>query len=135
MIIDYEIAIRLMSTVVVGIAVGFARRHQSAGIRTFALISLGSGIFTIMSINPEVTGGDSVRIIANIVTGIGFLGVGVIWKHGDKPSGITTAAAIWVTAGLGVLAGMGFWFEAMLGTILTMAILYSKGPLKKAAIE
>jgi len=75
-------------------------------------------------------------VIAQIVTGIGFLGLGVIWRQGiGKPTGLTTAAAIWVTAAIGVLIGLGMWPEAIVGTALTLGLPYSKEPLKKAHLE
>jgi putative Mg2+ transporter-C (MgtC) family protein len=71
------------------------------------------------------------RVIAQIVAGIGFLGLGVIWKQGaGQPTGLTTAAAIWVTASVGVLIGLGMWVEVGTGALLTLAILYSKKPLE-----
>lgn len=79
---------------------------------------------------------DPTRVIAQIVAGIGFLGLGVIWKEGlNKPSGLTTAAAIWVTAGLGILVGLGMWVETLAGTVFTLAILHSRTALVKARLE
>ena len=139
MLNEFEIIIRLLASVIVGLLVGLSRRRKPAGIRTFALISLGSAIFTIVSIADmfHAYGSfDPTRIIAQIVAGIGFLGLGVIWKNGiSKPAGLTTAAAIWVTASVGVLAGLGMWIEMIIGTALILAILYSKEPLRNARIE
>ena len=78
---------------------------------------------------------DKSRVISQIVTGIGFLGAGVIWKQGFKLSGLTTAAAIWVTAAIGVMIGLGFWVEALVGALLTIMVLFSKRIFVKAGLE
>ncbi len=136
MINDVEVVIRLVAAVVVGLSIGFTRRHKPAGLRTFALFSLGCTIFTLVSISFNQPYADPSRVIAQIVTGIGFLGLGVIWRQGiGKPTGLTTAAAIWVTAAIGILIGLGMWPEVIVGTALTLGLLYSKEPLKKAHIE
>ena len=136
MILGYEALIRLMAAALVGLLIGFMRRRKAAGMRTFALICLGCAAFTIMSFNEDLQHGniDPSRVVAQIVTGIGFLGMGVIWhtrKGTGRPVGLTTAAAVWVTASVGILVGMGSWMEAAVTAILTMAILYSKEPEKK----
>jgi putative Mg2+ transporter-C (MgtC) family protein len=83
-----------------------------------------------------MTGVHPTRIIAQIVTGIGFLGLGVIWKQGiGKPTGLTTAASIWVTAAIGILIGLGMWTEVLVGTVLTLIILFSKRVLLLAGLE
>ncbi len=130
------IALRLIGAVIVGLLVGFSRRKQAAGMRTFALICLGSALFTILSME-DIFGptADKTRIISQIVTGIGFLGLGVIWKQGARPQGLTTAAAIWTTAALGVLIGLEMWVEVALGTFLTLAIVYSKPILMNTGLE
>jgi putative Mg2+ transporter-C (MgtC) family protein len=127
-----DLAIRLFAASVIGFIIGITRKHKPAGIRTFALICLGSAIFTIVSMDQSQA---SPVIIAQIVSGIGFLGLGVIWKHGGKPTGLTTAAAMWVSAALGVLIGLGLFAETAIGAMLAIAILYSKGPLVKAKLE
>jgi putative Mg2+ transporter-C (MgtC) family protein len=136
---EFEIVFRLIVSVLAGLLIGVLRRHKPAGIRTFALISLGSAIFTIVSVSDMfISYGsyDPTRVIAQIVAGIGFLGLGVIWKNGgNKPFGLTTAAAIWVAASIGVLTGLGMWMETVLGTILVLALLYSKEPLMRARLE
>lgn len=140
MVNEFEIIIRLLASVIVGLLIGLSRRRKPAGIRTFALISLGSAIFTTISIAdmflPYSTSYDPTRIIAQIVAGVGFLGLAVIWREGmTKPAGVTTAAAIWVTASIGVLSGLGMWLEVIVGTVLVLALLYSKASLKNAHIE
>ncbi len=136
MLTDGDIVLRFVASVVMGLLIGFARRHKPAGLRTFALFCLGCTIFTVVSIGFTQPYSDPSRIIAQIVSGIGFLGLGVIWKQGiGKPTGLTTAATIWVTAAVGILVGMGMWVETVVGTMLALIILYSKNPLKKAHLD
>ncbi len=136
MIEDLDAVIKLVTAVFIGLSIGFSRKHKPAGMRTFALFCLGCTIFTLVSINFNQPYADPTRVIAQIVTGIGFLGLGVIWRQGmGKPTGLTTAAAIWVTAAVGILIGLGMWIEVLVGTVLTLGLLYSKGPLKDAHIE
>ncbi|MEW6722278.1 MAG: MgtC/SapB family protein [Candidatus Micrarchaeota archaeon] len=134
MVSDIEIVFRLVLAAVIGLMIGFARRRKAAGIRTFSLISLGSAIFTVISISGPIGDAinyDPMRVIAQIVAGIGFLGLGVIWKQGvGQPTGLTTAAAIWATAAVGVLIGLGMWVEVATGALLILVILYSKKPLE-----
>lgn len=136
MITDLEAVLRIIISVLIGLLIGFSRRHKPAGLRTFALFCLGCTVFTIVSISFDPRYTDPSRVIAQIVTGIGFLGLGVIWHQGlGKPSGLTTAAAIWVTAAIGILVGLGMWPEAIVGTALALGLLYSKDELMKAHIE
>ena len=97
-------------------------RNKSAGFRTLILICMGSCLFTILSI---AIGRDSTdRIASNIVTGIGFLGAGVIFKSGNSVNGITTAASVWVTAALGMTVGAGFYEASIIGCLMVFAVLY-----------
>ena len=132
---EYDILLRFLASAIVGLVIGFMRRHKAAGLRTFALICFGATVFTIVSIDPRLGAGDPSRAIAQIIAGIGFLGLGVIWKYEGRLTGLTTAAAVWVTASLGIMVGLAFWTEALAATAITMAILYSKEPLVKAKIE
>lgn len=136
MILGYEALIRLVAAALIGLIIGFMRRRKAAGMRTFALICLGCTAFTVMSFHEDLQHGnmDPTRVVAQIIAGIGFLGLGVIWhsmKGKGKPIGLTTAAAVWVTASVGILVGLGAWSEAAITAILTMAILYSKESEKK----
>ena len=106
-----DIILKLFLSVVIGGAIGAEReyRSKSAGFRTMTLICLGATLFTIFS-QYIGAGGNPDRIASNIVTGIGFVGAGVIFK-GDsfgKVNGVTTAAMIWVTAALGMGIGGGY---------------------------
>lgn len=93
---------------------------KAVGYRTVSLITLGSTLFALMS--PEIFGGDNARIIAQIVSGMGFLGAGVIFKNGDTISGLTTAATLWVAAAIGCLVAMGLYKIAIVGTVLILVI-------------
>lgn len=116
--------IKILASTVVGTLIGLEReyRGKSAGLRTFALISVGSTIFTILSEKMGVSTSPD-RIAANIVTGIGFLGAGIIYKMGDRVKGLTTATIIWVTAALGMAIGDGHILLSFLGTIVVYIIL------------
>jgi putative Mg2+ transporter-C (MgtC) family protein len=122
-----DILIKLILAIVIGGALGAEReyRSKSAGFRTLTMICLGATIFTIFS---EIIGapGNPDRIASNIVTGIGFVGAGVIFK-GDgtsKVNGITTAAMIWVTAALGMSIGAGYLWIAAIAAVLILLVLF-----------
>ena len=116
--------IKILASTVVGTLIGLEReyRGKSAGLRTFALISVGSTIFTILSEKMGISTSPD-RIAANIVTGIGFLGAGIIYKMEDRVKGLTTATIIWVTAALGMAIGDGHILLSFLGTIVVYVIL------------
>ena len=116
-------AIKLFASLLVGGLIGFEReyRSKSAGLRTFSLICLGSTIFTILSI--EISPNSPDRIAANIVTGIGFLGAGVIFKQDDRVKGLTTAVIIWITSALGMAIGDGHILLSVMGAILVLIVL------------
>ncbi len=135
MLTEYEALIRLMTGALAGLVIGYMRRRKAAGMRTFALICLGCTAFTVVSFSDDLMHPtmDPSRVVAQIVTGIGFLGMGVIWhsmKTDGRPVGLTTAAAVWVTASVGILIGLGSWMAALVTAILTMAILYYREPEK-----
>jgi putative Mg2+ transporter-C (MgtC) family protein len=128
MVLPSDIVIKLVLAVLIGGAIGAEReyRSKSAGFRTLTLICLGSTILTIFSVIIG-TPGNPDRIASNIATGIGFVGAGVIFKgdgSGSKVSGITTAAMIWVTAGLGVAIGAGYLLAAIFAAILVLVVLF-----------
>ncbi|MFC2162687.1 MgtC/SapB family protein [Candidatus Altiarchaeota archaeon] len=112
-----------------GFIVGLERKffNKHVGPRTYSLISLGACVFTILSMTTELGFQSGFRIAAQIVTGIGFLGAGVIWKSRDHVLGITTAASIWVVASIGMLIGFGFIGYAFYTTLLIVFILHAKG--------
>lgn len=121
--VDYELGIRLLLSFGIGTAIGLEREYRSkvAGFRTMIMICLGSTIFTEISI---LIGGNSPdRIASTIVTGIGFLGAGVIFKDGLTVTGITTATTIWICAALGMAVGVGEYFIATVGSVVVLIVL------------
>ena len=95
-------------------------RHRSVGLRTTILVAIGSYLFVSFSFLLNGYNIDVTRIAAQIVTGIGFLGAGVILKDGVKIRGLTTAATLWCTAAIGVLCASGFILEAISGTVIIL---------------
>ena len=110
-----------------GGAIGWFREREgkTAGMRTHILVCLGSALFMVISRDMLLLGGavDPGRIAAGVVTGIGFIGAGCIVQTGSGVRGITTAASIWVTSAIGIAAGAGFYAEAVVTTLLTVAAL------------
>ena len=116
--IDIEIITRILIAFFLGGIIGTERqwRHRTAGLRTNTLVSLGSALFVILSI--KISGDSSPsRIASQIVSGIGFLGAGVIMKEGFTVRGLNTAATLWCSSAVGSLAGMGLWEIAVAGTM------------------
>jgi putative Mg2+ transporter-C (MgtC) family protein len=125
---EIEAVLRLLLATALGAIIGFQRERaqKPAGLRTHILISLGSALFTIVSIMGFVGTVDPARVAAGVVTGVGFLGAGVIFRgmRGDTPIvGLTTAASIWVSAAVGIAAGAGMYIIATVVGILTVLIL------------
>ncbi|WP_343606206.1 MgtC/SapB family protein [Fluviicola sp.] len=120
---EYEIALRFLLAALWGGIVGIEReyRSKSAGFRTIILISIGSCFFTLVS--SMLGGPNPDRIAANIVTGIGFLGAGVILHGGNKINGITTAATIWTVSAVGMGIGAGYYFAAACASFFIVVIL------------
>lgn len=114
----HVILVRIALGLVLGAAVGIERqwRARMAGLRTNALVSLGATLFVIMGAygfqGPDA---DPTRVAAQIVSGIGFLGAGVIMKQGASVTGLNTAATLWATAAVGALAGGGMYWVAVFG--------------------
>lgn len=121
-VIQNELLLIFIS-VLLGIFIGTEReyRNKSAGLRTFILVCFGSCLFTILSIKIGVANPD--RLAANIITGIGFLGAGVIFKGDNKIDGITTATTIFATASIGMAVGSGYVYLSLLGTLLILVVL------------
>jgi putative Mg2+ transporter-C (MgtC) family protein len=119
-----DLLFRLLLVVVVGGTIGAEReyRSKSAGFRTMILICLGSFLFTTFGI--AISGSTSDRIASNIVTGIGFLGAGVIFKSDNRINGLTTAASIWITAALGMGIADGFYILVLISTTIVLISLF-----------
>ena len=131
---DLELTIRLALAALLGGILGAERewRNKEAGLRTNILIAIGSALFTLMSIElTDGRTGDTSRVAAQIVTGIGFLGAGAIMRTNGGIQGLTTAAMIWVNAAIGVAAGGGEYHLAVIATIITLAVLLVLQPIEK----
>jgi len=115
---------RLLLAAVCSGLIGYERATalRAAGLRTHTLVGVGAAVFSLVSI-VGFESPDQSRIAAQIVTGVGFLGAGAIFKEGAIVSGLTTAAGLWVAASLGMAAGSGSYWLAALGTIVTLATL------------
>lgn len=132
---DYiNILVHLISALVAGAAIGLERSFHGrpAGFRTHTLVCLTSSLLMLVTLYqsqwmPGITHDmiriDPTRTAQGIMTGIGFLGAGVIFKEGLSVRGLTTAASIWITAAIGILMGIGFFFPAVIATLLTVGIL------------
>ena len=119
-----ENLIKLGMAVLVGGVIGAEREYQdkAAGFRTIILITVGSTLFTILSLTLD-PGNTQTRIAANIVTGIGFLGAGAIIREHGKVGGLTTAATIWLSAALGMGIGAGELVFISISTVVTLIVL------------
>lgn len=117
-----QVITKLVLATALGYLIGLERElhGKMVGTRTISLIAIGSALYVLMS--PSITGGDNSRIIAQVVSGIGFLGAGIIFKDGDTIKGLTTAATVWCAAAIGCLCGFGMFAEAILGTIAIMTV-------------
>ena len=127
--IDYVMIARVFLAFVLGGLVGFERERtqRPAGLRTHMLVAAGSACFTVASIYGFQGFGensDPARLAAQIVTGIGFLGAGAIFRTGDTVKGITTASSIWITAAIGILIGAGMIYLAIFTTVMTWFVLF-----------
>tara|TARA_R110001583_G_scaffold13031_1_gene56903 strand:- start:5002 stop:5424 length:423 start_codon:yes stop_codon:yes gene_type:complete len=118
---------RLGLAVLLGILMGLDREihGHDAGIRTYASVCLGAALLTIINTHIELA--DQTRIVANIVSGIGFLGAGIIFRDSSKNtiSGLTTAATIWASAGVGIAVGYGMYLIGITSTLLIILLLIS----------
>jgi putative Mg2+ transporter-C (MgtC) family protein len=122
---DIEVISRILIAFLLGSFIGLEReRHGiSAGIRTYGAICLGACVFGIVSLS--VAGADPSRIAAQVVTGIGFLGGGLIFRTGDNyVSGLTTAATLWATAAVGLAVALGMYMISFVTAILIFALLF-----------
>jgi len=127
---DVTTVFRLALSVLLGGIIGFERQHRgkSAGLRTHTLVSLGSCLVAVLSINVYATveghtNADPARLAAQVISGIGFLGAGAIMKEGVNIKGLTTAASLWVVASVGLAVGFGALVGAIATTVLVMGVL------------
>ncbi len=124
-----DVMVRLFVALSLGMIIGTERvwAHKTAGMRTYALVSMGSALFVIVS-NEMVlyysnfSGLNPLMIVAQIVVGVGFIGAGLIFTKDSKLVGLTTATGLWVCAGIGMAAGIGAFNIAIIATVMTLFI-------------
>lgn len=126
MTLELDLSLRLVASGLFAMVIGYEREHRSkgAGIRTHVLVALGSALFMIISQYAfgEASRFDASRVAAGVVTGIGFLGGGIIMKN-KHVTGLTTAAGLWVTSAIGMATGSGMYIMAGLCTLLVLICL------------
>jgi putative Mg2+ transporter-C (MgtC) family protein len=131
---DLEMLARLLAALAAGALIGYERSYHGrpAGFRTHALVCTASSLLMLITVYEShwVSGVavgrvqlDPTRMAQGIMTGIGFLGAGVIIREGFSVRGLTTAASIWITAAIGILAGIGFYFPLVVSVVLTLGVL------------
>ncbi len=125
---------RLATATVFGAVIGIDRdfRDKPTGARTLALVSLGSAVASLAALKAGDSDGFS-RVAQGILTGIGFIGAGVILKRPETGvvEGLTTAAAIWVTSAVGMICALGHWDTALMATVIAVVILLISVPMKR----
>ncbi|MDD5108707.1 MAG: MgtC/SapB family protein [Candidatus Omnitrophica bacterium] len=128
---DFQMIIRLLLTLLLSGLIGLERQvhRRDAGLRTHILVALGSCLIMLTSlyvfdIYKDKVSLDPARIAAGVITGIGFLGAGTIIREPEKVRGLTTAASLWVVAGIGLAAGIGFNRVAIYTTVLVLIVLH-----------
>tara|TARA_R110001592_G_scaffold52867_2_gene162207 strand:- start:1108 stop:1530 length:423 start_codon:yes stop_codon:yes gene_type:complete len=130
-----DFTLRLSAALFAGLAIGLERQwhHKSTGLKTNMLVATGAAIYVLLSFilkvkEPTI---DITRIIAQVVTGVGFLGAGVIFREGVNVHGLNSAATIWCSAALGCIAASGLYLETLICTILILLINLFLQPLEK----
>ena len=127
----YTFTLRIVAAIFLGFIIGFERQltGHPAGIRTNILVCLGSCLFVLFSLLNDAA--DQTRVAAQIVTGIGFLGSGIIFKDGVNIRGLTTAATIWCTAAIGMLCSSGHLYYALIASALMIVVNVSLRPISR----
>ena len=134
---EMEYLIGIAVSLVLGFAIGFERklRSKEAGIRTHTIVCVGAALMMVVSkFGFDAGTADTSRVAASIVSGVGFLGAGIIMLRGQKMYGLTTAAGVWATAGVGMAAGAGLYYVALFSTaiIILIHLLFhiNRGPFR-----
>ena len=128
------ILINIVGALLLGMIVGYERSYhgRAAGMRTYGMVCMGSAAVTVIigypqywfgGMLPLAASADVTRVIQGIVTGVGFLGAGVIMKEGRNISGLTTAASIWASSAIGIMCGAGFYFAAIMLAVIVSATM------------
>ena len=126
--LEWVLIERLVISAVLGGLIGVEREMHGkpAGFRTHVLVCMGAALFSLVSLSLLDFPGSSVdvsRVAAGVVTGIGFLAAGSVFRDKDRIRGLTTAADIWVLAGIGLAVGLGYYFLAITATIVSLVVL------------
>ena len=128
LVLSAEFFLRILTAAVCGIVIGYERenRNKEAGIRTHAIVALGAALIMIVSKYgfSDIQNYDASRVAAQIVSGIGFLGAGIIFIRNRAVSGLTTAAGIWATAGVGMAVGSGMYYIGIAVTVLIVLMQF-----------
>jgi len=129
LISNFDILLNLLVAVCLGGLLGLERTFAGkiAGMRTYALVSMGSALFVIISVMADTlyfgaVNADPLRMVSQIIVGIGFIGAGLVWHRSSKITGVTTAAGLWISAGVGMASGFGFFALAGMVTILSLLV-------------
>lgn len=124
-----EIILPLFAALFLGMVIGVERlwAHKTAGMRTYALVSMGSALFVLVSdemvkFYSNYAAMNPLHIVAQIIVGVGFIGTGLIFTRDNKLMGLTTATGLWVSAGIGMACGLGFYKLAGIATVFTLFI-------------
>ena len=131
--IELEMALRLLLAAALGGAIGYQRERagKQAGLRTLVLVCVGAALFTTVSTYGFSTIADPARVAAGIVIGVGFLGAGaILHREGGIVEGLTTAATIWVVAGIGLAAGAGMYIISAVATVVILLVLLLPHPIR-----
>jgi putative Mg2+ transporter-C (MgtC) family protein len=130
------IVVRVLVAAILGGMVGWEREHKgrAAGLKTHILVSIGSALFVLAPLLSGIDGGDVTRVMQGIVSGIGFLGAGAILKldKGERIEGLTTAAGVWMTAAIGMAAGMGQEMVALATTVMALLVVSALPKLQRS---
>ncbi|MGB8815648.1 MAG: MgtC/SapB family protein [Minisyncoccia bacterium] len=125
----FDIFLNLLVALCLGGLLGLERTFAGkiAGMRTYALVSMGSALFVIISQTAtilyfSIATADPLRMISQIIVGIGFIGAGLVWHKSSKVTGITTAAGLWIAAGVGIASGFGFFAIASIAVGLSLFV-------------
>lgn len=120
---------KILLALLLGALIGTERSlaHKHVGLRTFSLVSMGACMFVVAALDSlptlnQISNPDLLRVVSGVVTGVGFLGAGVIIFRENTVKGITTAAAVWIAAGIGVMTGLGFYALAIFSAFLTLVV-------------
>lgn len=134
---NFEIILRLIGASILGGLIGLDREstNRPAGLRTHILVSIGSALMMLVSLENAKYGGDASRIAAQVVSGIGFLGAGTILRTGTNIEGLTTAASLWVCAGIGLAVGNGYYLGAVATTLIVLFFLRNSKTFERTLLK